>query len=483
MPPLYHKIINNCIDFAFLTLLFFLVNFLLCTAALTVGAILQPWIFPASMLSVVVYGLVRKKTLIVLLFFGIFIVSLLLGYFTFDTTFDSISYHKPTIQALASNWNPIYSHRNDLGLWTLHYARGLELQASSIVTSGLGLETSKGINFMFFFATSALAFVALKKSFMMLSLRQIFIVVFVLMSNPVVLSQLFTFYNDAYLYMETISMIALFIIWRKDCENRGIYDIMLLSVTIIAVNTKFTHLFFGCLLWGGYWLYLWCFKDYKLLKRSFLVGGCALLVGIGFIGFNPYITNFINSGDPFYPLLSNTVDIMSGNTPEIFINDNRILAFVKAQLSSETQAWSILTTNITLEDVLKPSADSRTLGFGLLFAPLLICSITLMMMTRPGKELWIAFSLSLVPLCFFEQSWWARYIPFPWIIIAISIISYFKSKKNRKCQTLFVLTIIMVVMTVSITLVRNAGRRFHAHFHPEVIESLSHSSDYIETAN
>lgn len=454
-------------------------NFLLCATAMIVGSKIQPWFFPTSLLIPIIYGLNRKKTSIVLLFLGAFAISFLMGYLTFDTTFDSISYHKPTIQALSNNWNPIYDNRGDLGLWTLHYARGLELQASTIASTGLGLEASKAINFMFFFSTIALAFAALRKTFPELSSKQIAIAVFVLMSNPVVLSQLFTFYNDAYLYMEVISMIALFMIWHKNSGKTFIYSLMLISVTLMAVNTKFTHLFFCCLIWGGFWIYLLWTKNYKLLRKAFLLGTSAIVLGVVFIGFNPYITNTLTTGDPFYPLLSNRVDIMTTNTPEILVTDNRFLAFVKAQLSNETQAWSVVSGNVNLQDFLKPSADSRTLGFGLLFAPLFIFSIILMLINKASKNLWIALALSLVPLAFFEQSWWARYIPFPWIIITIGIISYFKRKSDNKSNNLlcskilYFIILIMVVMTMVITVGRNAGRRIHARFQPEIIESIS----------
>lgn len=67
------------------------------------------------------------------------------------------------------------------------------------------------------------------------------------MCNPVVMAQLFTFYNDLHLYLEDIALCALAIIlWKKRNENLSLqlsYWIMAGVVTVLAVNTKFTHFF------------------------------------------------------------------------------------------------------------------------------------------------------------------------------------------------------------------------------------------------
>lgn len=471
-----NRILNGNIYFAFLTLLFIFINLFFSAFTLLCGYTIGPWILAASILITIFLGVYFKKPSSTALFLGAFLISLLLGYFSFDTTFDSISYHKPTIEALVGGWNPIYDEGENLGMWTLHYARGLELQASSIA-SYLGIEASKSINFLFFFATFSLSFCGLYKSFASLSKKQVLIATFVLMLNPVVLSQLFTFYNDSYLYLECVSLVSLFILLYKSEGNRSVYYFMLLTVTLMAVNTKFTHFFFGCLLWGGFWVYLSYKKNYKLLKKSLILGVIALAVGVGFIGFNPYVTNFVKTGDPFYPLLSNQVDIMTTNTPEILKDDNRFIAFVKAQLSNEDIAWSLIRGKASVADIIMPSADSRTFGFGILFFPIFLCSLTLMIMTRADKKLWIALVLILLPIAFFEQSWWARYIPFPWAVATLAVISYYQSKKLILQRIFYAAIISMVIFTACIAMGRNASRRIYAHFNPEIAESLIQNAE------
>lgn len=435
----------------------------------------------ASIIFTIFSGVYIKRISSAALFLGAFLISLILGYFSFDTTYDSIYYHKPTIEALVNGWNPIYDDGENLCMWTLHYARGLELQASSIASSYFGLEASKSINFLFLFATFSLSFCAISKSFALLSKKQVLIATLILMLNPVVLSQLFTFYNDFYLYLESISLVSLFIILYKSEENCSLYYFMLLTATLLAVNTKFTHFFFGCLLWGAFWVYLFYKRKYNLLKKSLILGIIALVLGAVFIGYNPYVTNFLKTGDPFYPLLSNKVDIMTSNTPEILIDDNRFIAFLKAQLSNETIAWALIRGKINVADIITPSADSRTYGFGILFFPIFLCTITLMLITKADKKLWLALILILLPIAFFEQSWWARYVPFPWAITTLAAISYYRSKKLILSRILYVSIISMVILTACIAMGRNVTRRVFVHFQPEIAESLIQDLDNTES--
>lgn len=100
---------------------------------------------------------------------------------------------------------------------------------------------------MCFCGVTALLYSSLHITFTSLSAKQIGIVTAALMCNPVVMTQLFTFYNDLYLYLEYLALCALAIIlWKKRNENLSLqlsYWIMAGVVTVLAVNTKFTHFF------------------------------------------------------------------------------------------------------------------------------------------------------------------------------------------------------------------------------------------------
>ena len=71
---------------------------------------------------------------------------------------------------------------------------------------------------------------------------------------------------------------------------------------ILCMNTKFTGLVYLCFFFLAGGLYcLWRRRDLVLRYASLVVA--ALVVGTVVLGFNPYVTNTIHRGNPFYPML------------------------------------------------------------------------------------------------------------------------------------------------------------------------------------
>lgn len=462
---------------------FLALDLLLCAGSLIFGYSIGLWQMPIALIMTVSFGVIVRKYSITGLFLLIFIGSLLLSYFTFDTTFDSISYHKPAIVFLSQGWNPIYENNLDASLWIIHYARALEIMAASGVACGLDIEASKFINLVFLVGVWCIAYNAIKNVFEKLSKKQLVIVTSVLVLNPVVLGQLFTFYNDLYLYMEIIALVAvltLSISEYKDRRKDYVYMFMLFAITILSVNTKFTHFFFCGLVWLSVWCYFIVKKRYNLFFKYFIVGAVSFIIAVFWVGYSPYITNLKDTGDPFYPLLSEKVDIMTSNTPYILLNNNRFVAFAKAQLSNENEPWSILKGKIGLADLIQPAADARTFGFGVLFVPILLLSLILMIFTKAPKLLWLLCIVAILPIAFFSQGWWARYIPTPWAIVSFSLISYYIYPHRKRLRTIYVILITMIAYTVVVALGRNAARRIHAHFDEVIIEETRNFKKYKE---
>ena len=64
----------------------------------------------------------------------------------------------------------------------------------------------------------------------------------------------------------------------------------------------------------------------------------ALIFSVCIIGFNPYVTNTINNGNPLYPLAGkDKIDIMTPNTPASFRYDGQFEKLIKSLLAMPTQ--------------------------------------------------------------------------------------------------------------------------------------------------
>lgn len=459
---------------AFLIFCLFGSDLLFCGISVISGSAIAGWVFPCSLAVSLALSLKSGNYKALGVFLAVCGLSLLANAITFDTTYDSISYHKPTVELLSGGWNPVYDNISEVSPWTIHYARAQELLSASLVSCGFAIETSKAFNLIVFIGVWCLLYSAIRTTFYYFTTRQCGIISAVLMLNPVVLSQLFTFYNDFFLYLEVISLISLFLLVLSKHRHKSLASLywMLGAVTVLAINTKFTHFFFCGLVWFILFIYLVLKKNYKDLLPLLCVCCLAFIAGILIVGYSPYITNYIHYNDPFYPLLSNKVDIMTSNTPEFLRSDNRFTAFVKAQVSNPSDSWSVLKGDFSVSDLIQPSADSRTMGFGFFFFIIFLCSIILMILSKTSFKLWTWFLLALLPITFFSQSWWARYIPMPWATAAIAIIASYIGLANKKIIFFRRIIILLVIVSATIAFGRNTARRVYAHFHINGIESV-----------
>lgn len=347
---------------------------------------------------------------------------------TFDTASDSIGYHETTIRLLQKGWNYIYQDPDTSILWVPHYARAQEILSACIISLTGVIEIGKSVNLIYaltcFFLTCGLLCRLCKK----INYRKIIVLALILNLNPVTLVQIFTFYNDLFLYPGILVMTLSFIcLYQKD-NTKQINILWILNgmISIILINTKFTHFFYCSLIWLIFYALLLCNSKYVQFKKALFVGLVSLFIGIIIVGYNPYITNLVYYGDPFYPLMSGNVDIMSGNTPTIYHDDNRFVNFFKAQLSNYEESWAILKHPKTISNYFQTTLDSRVLGFGPFFILLLLLSVIIMILNKPSIKLWIVYIGVILITFMFSQSWWARYAPMIWATLGISVFASYK---------------------------------------------------------
>lgn len=336
-------------------------------------------------------------------------ISIIIGALITDYSYDGNAYHQEIIAALCDGWKAGENYVDGLkmSIWSQHYARGIEMMEAAVVAFTGNIESGKALNFIIGISSFLLVYSFVREKFPNVDNKIVVLCVLVAVCNPVYISQCLTYYIDYAKYFYTlISIIFIFEIASQPEKIRGY--IMLGVVIIFAIETKFNAFFeegvviFASIVW------LFFSKKKKTAIRLALCGLLSAVVGVFVLGYNPYVSNYLYAGHPLYPLMGEgSIDIMTNNTPDIYLGHNRIYTFFS----------SLFTKAI-------PIYDTREGGFGpLMFAMILISLWAIWRNRNIGKGILIYISLWVIASCFFfEQSWWARYICQLWLIVSIGTI-------------------------------------------------------------
>lgn len=347
--------------------------------------------------------------------FLIVLVSVILNGYIYDNSYDCSQYHYPISVLLAHGWNPLdltsYSSINSTETpWVVPYPKVIEIIGANLFALTKNINSIKSINLIFFIITFIFSYDFLKHT---LKTKWPLAITFVIMFNPVVGTQLFTGYIDQYIYYYLV--ISICILVKIGFKNERNDYFILYLITVLAIGTKLNAFFFQGLtllfavIWYGY------LKKWKIVKLILFTGLFSLITSL-FIFYHPYITNYLYFGNSFYPLIGeNAIDIMSFNTPKLYLDHNRFYNFIQSLIYS----W------FSTDRGLFVTYDQRVCGFTIWMLPLLILSFLSLILkwdnwSKLSKYLFLIILLS----CFiFEQTWWARYIPQLWLLPVIAMIN------------------------------------------------------------
>lgn len=497
-----NKILNKIIEILYISGLFimiFLANVMVLTGITfilkgTISYIQLPLSFIVTIIELYIFKIRKLKKLLlsIILAFLIIISSSYICSKYYDVNWDSNTYHKDAVGALANGWNPIYedyisfykkSGYRDMniigkeitkshGFWQTYYAKGIwNISANMYYYTG-NIESSKIVNILLVYVTFTFVLYLLNTY-----TKNIFlpiIVAFIFSVSPISLTQMFSYYNDGALYnalLITIISFILFIINKKIKQTNEIY-LWITSSIIVVSNIKFTGFAYaGCFCLALYIYYIiYQFKNNKIKEiiKPTVIFAISVIAAIFIAGFQPYITNTYLKGNPFYPLMGkNKVDIVTYNEPSEFHNYSTIKKFsyslfgktininenspIPVQLK---QPFMIYTEEI----VNLRESDTRIAGFGLLFSGIFIISVFIIIfgLYKNYKEnkivCNICFSLTVVIIfliLFISESWWARYTPFVYYIPLMAIIILICRNKNIEHNNNY-LTILLTIMILNI---------------------------------
>ncbi|MFO7172029.1 MAG: hypothetical protein DIU70_003540 [Bacillota bacterium] len=350
----------------------------------------------------------------------------------YDISYDGQGYHMLAIHALREGWNPLYEPRYPWSLWVTHYPKASWLTGLYFWTFHPAIDAGKATNLIAIVASGAAAHAALTRATgnrgPILALAAMG-----LAANPVSMAQVFTFYNDGLLGSLLLTF-AGFLAYHGVAGDRLSAAGAALAL-ILLVNTKFTAVVYGALLSAAFLGYLALWRRERLVS-GLLWLGAAGLVGVLAFGYNPYVTNTLEKGHPFYPLAGpGKVDIVTGNLPQDFLDKGRWERFylsltgkpgnpIQPAPSERREAfWKVHPGEFR-----QLSVDTRVGGFGpfmhwIALGSLALGAAVLAWDRRRGLAGLAIAGVIAVTVFINPEAWWARYVPQFWWIPFVFFVS------------------------------------------------------------
>lgn len=374
-----------------------------------------------------------------------FLVSMFVSSSVYDLSYDGQAYHQEAVVLLNHGWNPFFrtlvnEATANLERWLNHYPKGIWIIAANIYKLTDNIESGKVLSIFSGFIAFAFVLLGYFKLKINFYLKLLISALFAL--NPVFLYQSLSYYVDGVLASLLVSLA--FISLRIVTQREKVLFWPFLFVSVILINIKLTAVVFFGVLAFAFFLYLWISDQLKLsfwFAKLTIVSG---LIGILFVGFNPYITNFSSKGNPLYPAMGeDAYNYVETNTPENYWSLKppiRLLAsiFSQSSLARGKGKFGALKLPITISQREIESFRQTNIkvgGFGALFGLAFLLSVfgfIYYQFNWPHLQERLV-SLSVITLIFgfaaiIPTSSVARYVPFVWWIPCIIILLLFTQK-------------------------------------------------------
>lgn len=388
----------------------------------------------------------------------------------YDLSWDGATYHNGYVVNVYNGlYNPILGSTGDTSLQDLllYYPKSVEILIASYSKLFFDINSGKLVRIVELLALLFLCVVALNDYIQNKLLLWLFAILVAL--NPVLSYQITNTYVDGDMFLfELITFFIVMIIINKNHVKFIWYLLLSLSIAY-TVNTKSTalpFLVFALLLRN---LYILLFnKDRQVLKNLLLAQFIGLLLGIVFFGYNPYFTNLIHHHDIFYPLNEPAQAGLSSNMEPMCIkSDNWFIKWVKALflypsnlMHSDTfcSTWNTNPFNIPFD--VYSSSDVRIGGYGPWFPYILVSSIGIGMFFIKDIILRKLFSRSLIFLIVYilvttfvkEIGWWARYVPYTYLIPLFVLLYLIVANKKTVAYVLSLIMLINVLIMLFVNI-------------------------------
>ena len=363
-----------------------------------------------------------------------------------DLTWDGQWYHQTAVYKMAEGWNPLRdpvpaTFERFWKLWVMHYAKGPWYWALALFTATGNIEVAKAASAI----TPAIALLVVLAAALELGLqrRWAFVVALLVALNPVTTCGVVTHQVDGIL----VSLMACTVAAGISVFRRAAWLPALVAFlsAALCINTKFTGLVYICFFFlaGGVYC-VW--RRRNDVVRYVAAAGATLVVGTVVFGFNPYVTNTVHRGHPFYPVQGSAEHpgladqgkdpIELYETPNNMMGRNRILRLAYGVFGRPGTApyvtkdaeftWPFAATWRDFE--LYYFHDVRIGGFGPLFSGVLLLAVALAAVGCARGALPCGVMLLLggaiaASLLVSTHTWWARYGPHLWWLPIVPVVA------------------------------------------------------------
>lgn len=436
--------------------------------------------------SIIICYYMSNKNLKQTLFISVLSILIIIGTIivcmhSFDFSWDGNTYHKTVTGFMKNGWNPIQKNFYDFAesnfpsscskltqTWLDAYPKGAEIFAACIYAITENIESGKCFNLLSCIAMSLISYSFLCET-ASLKKWQSFICSFFLCLNPVVFSQIFTYYIDGFLwqlFLLCIFCIIYLTLYDMNQKSTNYCYYMLLVSIVVGLNLKFSSLiYFGipCLVFFIYWCFVT--KDKKQLLKRFKLLVSAAIGGICYAGSTSYIINIIRHRNPVYIMLGEgATDLITAQLPNVYQDMSNSVRFIGSLFSKtngsktiEAIEWKLPFSCHPNEFVSAQSCDVRTAGWGILFSGILLISVVIVVIAlvrhRGRKEIchviYLLFGIMLFSIIFIPGLCWARYFGalfyIPVMAIAYLFICYNKSNSNSNTILATILSLLLFV--------------------------------------
>ncbi len=368
------------------------------------------------------------------LFFATFTASLIASGSVTDLSYDGQAYHQEAIILLNKGWNPVYTTLNNeatanLETWLNHYPKGVWIFATGIYKLTGNIEYGKVMSIYSGVIAFAFCLLAIYKTKISWLFKILGILVLVL--NPVLIYQSLSYYLDGIVVSFLLCLVAILIKIYKDKDKSLFYPF--LFVAIILMNTKLSAPIFALIIMGTVIIYAWVNEKSYLALRLLKYTILATLMGLFFVGYNPYIINFARQGNFFYPTMGQgAIDYVPANTPENLWNVKapfRLVSsiFAVSSLARGKGQYAEFKTPFTFSEKEIQTfveTNTKTGGFGPFFSGIFVLSLGAFGFYLFSKNISIpdkrtalfVFAILFGMAAIVPTSSVARYVPFIWWI-------------------------------------------------------------------
>jgi hypothetical protein len=352
------------------------------------------------------------------------LASLLISLVFIDRSWDSLWYHKRAVIALADGWNPAYQILSIKDLpWPDVYWK------TTWILGALAYKTIPLINVVAFvnWVLMAAAFVSARAALGVVELppRWINLIAGLIALSPVCSLQLTTSCVDGFV-ASCVSIVTCALLGYCAFRRTG-FLVLACCGSALALTVKVSCVTYLASFALAAAVFLSINSGVSGLKP---VLGTAVAAGVLsiWLGFNPYVTNYIRYGNPLYPLVGvQKIDnIISNATPKTYADRSRLESLAISVFSRSTaddlpnEHPGLKYPGSLFLDELKGmySPSMKFGGFGPLFsASFLLAVVGLATIPRRDAVFAVCAGLAVIGVSLINPAaWWARYVPWLWLL-------------------------------------------------------------------